>query len=86
MNPEEFYVKDSIEFEGITENFIWYESEILRKDMRMWMNRFDKLVKVMDARHKEHVKMLQDLMYENHNLKKQLKEKNGEYPNVTPNT
>jgi hypothetical protein len=76
MNPEEFYVKDSIEFEGITENFIWYESEILRKDMRMWMNRFDKLVKVMDARHKEHVKMLQDLMYENHNLKKQLNERN----------
>jgi hypothetical protein len=77
MNPEEFYVKDSIEFEGITENFIWYESEILRKDMRMWMNRFDKLVKVMDARHKEHVKMLQDVMYENHRLKERLKEKNG---------
>jgi hypothetical protein len=77
MDPEEFYVKDSIETEGITENFIWYESEILRKDMRMWMNRFDKLVKVMEARHKEHVKMLQDVMYENHSLKKKLKERDN---------
>ena len=76
MTPKEFYIRDSVETEGITEDFIWYESEILRKDMQMWSHRFEKLVKVAEARHKEHVKMLQDVMQQNHLLKKQLKEKN----------
>jgi hypothetical protein len=76
MTPEEFYIKDSFETEGITEDFIWYEAAVLRKDMQMWSLRFEKLVKVAEARHKEHVKMLQDVMQQNHLLKKQLKEKN----------
>ena len=75
MTPEEFYIRDSVETEGITEDFIWYESEILRKDMQMWSLRFEKLVKVAEARHKEHIKMLQDVMKQNHLLKKQLKER-----------
>lgn len=76
MNPEEFYIKESIEIEGITENFVWYESEILRKDMKMWMARFEKLIKVMDARHKEHTNMLIEVMEQNRKLKEQLKKKN----------
>jgi hypothetical protein len=36
---------------------------------------FEKVMNVMEARHKEHIKMLQDVMDENARLKEQLKEK-----------
>ena len=60
-----------IVIEGVNEDFVWYEAERLRIDMTAWLNRFEKLVKVAEARHKEHVKMLADLMDENQALKKQ---------------
>ena len=75
MNTEEFYIKDNIEIEGITENFIWYESQLLRKELQSWITRFNKLAKVMDDRHKEHTKMLRDVLDENNKLKKQLSTK-----------
>ena len=75
MNTEEFKLKDSITVEGITADFVWYEAAVLRESMQKWANRFEKLVSVMEARHKEHLKMLQQVMDENRELKKQLKEK-----------
>ena len=75
MNTEEFKLKDNISVEGITEDFVWYEAAVLRESMQKWANRFEKLVSVMEARHKEHIKMLQQVMDENRELKKQLKEK-----------
>jgi hypothetical protein len=78
MNVKEFELNGNMETEGITEDFIWYESEILRKDMQMWSHRFEKLVKVAEARHKEHIKMLQDVMQQNHLLKKQIAKLKGE--------
>jgi hypothetical protein len=79
MDNEEklFVVKDSITVEGIDENFVWYESQVLQESMRAWAYKFDKIVRVMEARHKEHLKMLATVMDENAALKKQLKEKNG---------
>ena len=41
MNVKEFELNGNMETEGITEDFIWYESEILRKDMQMWSHRFE---------------------------------------------
>jgi hypothetical protein len=78
MDNEEklFVVKDSITVEGIDENFVWYESQVLRESMRAWAYKFEKIVRVMEARHKEHLKMLAMVMDENAALKKQLKEKN----------
>ena len=73
---KQFEVKDSITFDGITNEFAWYEGERLRLDMMPWASRFEKLVAVMEARHKEHITMLQHLMDENRSLKKELKEKN----------
>jgi len=79
MDNEEklFVVKDSITVEGIDENFVWYESQVLQEGMRAWAYKFDKIVRVMEARHKEHLKMLATVMDENAALKKQLKEKNN---------
>ena len=78
MTPEqlnEFVHKDGVTFEGITEDYGWYEADRLRRNMQEWSSRFEKIVNVMEARHKEHIKMLQQVMEENRELKNQLKEK-----------
>ena len=78
MIPEiakEFLIKDSITVEGITEDYIWYHANLLEQKMRHWELDFQKLVQVMESRHKDQLKMLQSVMEENRELKKQLKEK-----------
>jgi hypothetical protein len=78
MTPEEskpFEIKDSITVEGITNEYVWYHAKILSAKMSQWDNDFQKLVKVMEARHQEHLIMLQDALHENRILKRQLKEK-----------
>jgi hypothetical protein len=72
-----FVVKNNINVEGIDENFVWYESQILREAMNSWSYKFEKIVRVMEARHKEHLQMLASVMDENAALKKKLKEKDG---------
>ncbi len=74
---EQFEIKDSVEVEGINADFVWYESEKLTRDMGAWISRFQKLVSVMEARHKEHIKMLDDVLRENSDLKFQLGKKNN---------
>ena len=62
MNEEQlkqFEIKESHAVEGVTEDFIWYEASILRRDMQAWQHRFEKLVKVMEARYKDQNKMIQ---------------------------
>jgi len=76
-NPatHEFVNKGSVTTLGITRDFIWFESEILLREMGQWENRLKRLVKVMEERHKDQEKMIDDLITENKQLKKQLKEK-----------
>ena len=77
MTPEEvkkFIVEDSITVEGITEDFVWYHAKLLQEKMAHWQLDFEKLVKVMEARHNEHLKMLDTAMSENRILKLRLKE------------
>ena len=64
--------------EGITENFVWYEASILRRDMEAWSSRLDKLVKVMESRHGEHLHLLEKLLWENRKLKEQVAKLKGE--------
>ena len=81
MNEEQlkqFEIKESHVVEGVTEDFIWYEASILRRDMQAWQHRFEKLVKVMEAGHKDQNKMIQhyidkcdDLQEEINKLKEQ---------------
>ena len=79
MTPEElhpFHVKESHMAEGITADYVWYEASIIREALNhafsVNMHRFDKVVSVMEARHKEHLKMLQDVMDQNRALKAQI--------------
>jgi hypothetical protein len=41
--------------------------------MSAWDNDFQKLVKVMESRHKEHLQMVQNALHENRILRLQLK-------------
>ena len=79
MTPDqlnEFHIKESHMAEGISADFVWYEASIIREALNgafaTNMHRFDKVVRVMEARHKEHIKMLQDLMDQNRALKYEL--------------
>jgi hypothetical protein len=72
MNPEKlnsFHIKESHMTEGISADFVWYEASVIREALKhafsVNMHRFDKVVSVMEARHKEHIKMLQDVMNKN---------------------
>lgn len=57
--------------EGITEDYVWYQSQILTNKMKEWQLEFDKVVGVMEARHKEHLKIISGLLDEIKELKKE---------------
>jgi hypothetical protein len=82
MIPEalkQYEIKDSVTVEGITNEYVWYHAKILSAKMSQWDNDFQKLVKVMEDRHQEHLRMLEDALQENRILRIRLKEKaNGE--------
>jgi hypothetical protein len=80
MTPEEikeFFVKDSITVEGITDEYVWYHAKLLSAKMSAWDNDFQKLVTVMETRHKEHLNMVQNALNENRILRLRLKEQNN---------
>jgi hypothetical protein len=60
-------------FPGATSDFVRYELGQLAHGMRGWRDRVQKMGDVMDARHTEHVKMLNDVVQENKKLREQLK-------------
>ena len=79
MIPEslkQYEIKDSITVEGIGSDFVWYHAKLLSNKMSQWDLDFQKLVKVMEDRHQEHLNMIQTLMMENKMLKSELKAKN----------
>lgn len=67
---EEFKIKDNITVEGITSDFVSYNAKLLISSMDSWKYKFERIVKVMEDRHEEHLKMIADLLEENHALKK----------------
>jgi hypothetical protein len=73
--PNDFEIKDSVMVDGITEDYVWYHAKLLQEKMTHWDLDFQKLVKVMESRHNEHLRMLNAAMEENRILKRQLKEK-----------
>jgi hypothetical protein len=81
MTPEElnqFMTTDSVTVEGITDEYVWYHAKLLSAKMSAWDLDFQKLVKVMESRHNEHLNMLQTALHENRILRLRLKEKNNE--------
>lgn len=72
MEKTEFELKDNIDVEGITADYVWYNANILERNMASWGHNFQKLVSVMEARHKEHLKMIAELLMERTVLKKEI--------------
>ena len=78
MIPEalkQYEIKESISVEGITDEYVWYHAKLLSDKMSQWDHDFQKLVKVMESRHKEHLQMVQTALHENRILRLQLKAK-----------
>ena len=73
---KQFEIKDNITIEGITENYVWYHGSLLRQKMSSWSTELESLINVMENRHKEHIKMLREVMTENDNLKRQIRDMN----------
>ena len=67
-------IKDSYTVQGITEDYVWYQSKLLANRINEWQMDFERLVNVMENRHKEHLKIISNLLDE---IKK-LKEENNE--------
>ena len=74
-NKEDFLAKDNISVEGITEDYVWYHSTQLINDMQNWQFKLEKVVRVMENRHKEHLKIIDDLIKQNQFLKTKLRDK-----------
>jgi hypothetical protein len=73
MNPaEQFEIKDSITVEGIFADHVWYNANLLTQKMGSWATDFQKLVSIMDARHKEHLKIIDDLLVAQSVLKREI--------------
>lgn len=72
---KDWVIKDSVTVEGITKEYVWYHAKILSAKMSQWDIDFQKLVKVMEDRHQEHLRMLEDALQENRILRIRLKEK-----------
>ena len=69
-SKNKFELKDSLVVEGITEDYVWYNAKILTNEMDSWKHKFERVVKVMENRHSEHLKMIDDLLKENGALKR----------------
>lgn len=71
------FIKDMAEterVEGITADYVWYQSKLLTNKMNEWQLEFDRVVGVMEARHKEHLKIIGDLLDEIKKLKEKANE------------
>jgi hypothetical protein len=67
---KQFEIKENLTVEGITEDYVWYHSTKLINQMKNWQHEFERVVRVMENRHGEHLKMINDLLTENHALKR----------------
>jgi hypothetical protein len=74
MDTSKFELKESIAVEGITADHVWYNANLLTKNMTSWGHDFQKLVGIMEARHKEHLNMIAELLMERAALKRELAE------------
>ena len=72
MTTEQFEIKDNINVEGITADYVWYNANLLTQKMSFWATDFQKLVSVMEARHKEHLKIIDDLLAQQGVLKREI--------------
>jgi hypothetical protein len=83
MNPAQQppIEEQSVTTEGITADYVWYHSEQMFLKMDAWQTSwkvdFKRVMKVMEDRHAEHLKMIEELLRENKALKEKLEKNNG---------
>ena len=65
-------IQQDVTVEGITADYVWYNAKLLTDKMSFWEHDFQKLIRVMEARHIEHLKMIADLLRERGDLKRQI--------------
>jgi hypothetical protein len=70
--PDAEKLDQGVLVEGITSDYVWYNANLLTRKMGSWGHEFQKLVNVMEARHKEHLQMIADLLQERGNLKREI--------------
>jgi hypothetical protein len=70
--PDAEKLDQGVIVEGITADYVWYNAKLLTDKMSFWEHDFQKLVRVMEARHIEHLKMIADLLQERGDLKRQI--------------
>ena len=66
--------KDSLSVEGVNPDYLWYETEILRKDVQGLLHRIEKFSKTVAERHAENLNLTLHLSDENRMLKDLLKQ------------
>jgi hypothetical protein len=59
---------------AVTPDFVWYEADILKRDMAAWQSRFTRLVEIVEQQRKSSDRVLQQVMDDNATLRKQLKQ------------
>lgn len=64
-------MKDNLLTEGITSDYVWYKAKVLTNKMQSWGTEFERITKVMEDRHNEHLKIISDLLDEIKELKRQ---------------
>lgn len=63
-------IKDNVTVEGITADYVWYKAKILTNEMQSWTTEFERITKVMEDRHNEHLKIIANLLDEIKELKR----------------
>lgn len=69
---DEKMLQQGVIVEGITADYIWYNAKTLTDKMSGWGHEFQKIVNVMEARHKEHLHMIANLLQERAVLKREI--------------
>jgi len=74
MNDEQEIKYENFTTEGITADYVWWNAKVLTTKMNDWKHDFERVVNVMEARHKEHLKIIDGLLAEIKQLKEKLDE------------
>lgn len=74
MSEEQEIKYESFTTEGITADYVWWNAKVLTTKMNSWKHDFERVVSIMEARHKEHLKIIDDLLAEITKLKEKLDE------------
>jgi hypothetical protein len=70
--PDAEKLDQGVIVEGITSDYVLYNAKLLTDKMSFWEHDFQRLVRVMEARHIEHLKIIADLLQERGDLKRQI--------------